>query len=527
MKSVEVCIVGGGVTGAGILLDCISRGIKACLLEQNDFASGTSSKSTKLIHGGLRYLKNMEFGLVRELGIERATVHRMAPHLTIPEPMLTPFVKGGTYGKWLTSVGISMYDYLAKVPKKEQKRMLTKAQSLEIEPLLDPNSILGSALYYEYRTDDARLTYGLIKTSLNHGAEAYNYCKVNKIDAVDNGYIVHYEDVVSKESKQLNAKIVVNAAGPWADRAWSASEKLLGNKSLYLTKGVHIVLSASTLPVRQAVYFDGPDKRMIFAIPRGNITYVGTTDTHIDTLPEEAKTSFADIDYLLAAVKHAFPTISAQRSDVLSTWVGVRPLIYQQGKTASEISRKDEIFVSPKGIVSIAGGKLTGFRKMAEKVTDLIQKKLNFGTTDCKTARIKLSGGEDFHSYTDVQKLMDSLSQRYPTLEYPTTNWVNRLVHLYGHEAELILKSALQEGGAEAALLKAEFQYVVTTENCCSLVDALELRMALLYFDPGLATQYSEKWSIWYEELAIERSFSIQEQKDKLQQKFSELYINK
>lgn len=479
----DLVIIGGGITGAGILLDAATRGMKVCLLEKHDFAYGTSSRSTKLIHGGLRYLKQLEFGLVHEVGSERAVVHRIAPHLVLPEKMLLPLSGGKSTGYWLTSFGLSVYDWLAGVRKEDRRIMLTRPQTLRAEPLLKSRGVIGGALYTEYRTDDARLTIEIIKTACDHGGVALNYGEVKEL-IKEEGSIkgVELVDGLSDKSYQVRGKIVVNATGPWVDQLRSKDGSLQG-KRLHLTKGVHIVVNHNVLPVRQAAYFEGPDGRMVFAIPRDEKTYIGTTDTDFSGHPEDVVTTREDVEYLLKAVQHTFvtPKISAQK--VESTWAGLRPLIHEDGKSASELSRKDEIFESPSGLLSIAGGKLTGYRKMAERVVDLVAEKLSeqmvFG--DCVTDQLPLSA-----SFTDFESFNQSKDAYLKRPEFSGLQFVGRrLINTYGKASEKILdQSRLQIlFDTNRSLLEAEVLHCIESEAAQKLSDFFVRRTGLLYFD--------------------------------------------
>ena len=308
----DLIVIGGGITGAGIALDAASRGLKVLLLEKDDFASGTSSKSTKLIHGGLRYLKQFDFWLVKEVGSERAIVHKLAPHLVLPEKMLLPLIEGGSYGKWLTSIGLKVYDILAQVTGDDKRQMLEKKEALKLEPLLPKKILNGAGYYAEYRTDDARLTMENLKTSLQYGARALNYAKV--VDFVyEEGKVAgtKVKDEISDEPFIVKSKYVISAAGPWVDELRIINKSKKG-KRLHLTKGVHLVFPKEKLPVKQSVYFDVPDGRMIFAIPRGKVTYVGTTDTNFNLDKDHVTTDLADAIYLISAVNHMFPDINLE-----------------------------------------------------------------------------------------------------------------------------------------------------------------------------------------------------------------------
>src|SRR5688572_24629421 len=311
-ETYDLLVIGGGITGAGIALDAASRGLKTALLEKNDFAFGTSSKSTKLIHGGLRYLKQFEFGLVKEVGSERAIVHHLAPHLVVPEKMLLPLYERKGLGYWLTSIGLKIYDFLAGVKPEDQRRMLTRNQTLRYEPLLKKDDVKGGAIYAEYRTDDARLTIEILKTASVHEAVILNYLKVTGF--IYQGEQIEGVQVVDGQTGNLflvRAKVVVSAAGPWVDELRTINQSCTG-KRLHLTKGVHIVVPHQKFPVQQAVYFDVDDGRMIFAIPRGRTTYVGTTDTNYKGDKSQVFTTRADVTYLLQAVNTAFPSAHLQ-----------------------------------------------------------------------------------------------------------------------------------------------------------------------------------------------------------------------
>ncbi len=492
----DLLVIGGGITGCGIALDAASRGLKVGLVEKNDFASGTSSRSTKLIHGGLRYLKQFEIALVREVGSERAIVHRLAPHLVVNEKMLLPIVEGGTFGKMLTSFGLMVYDVLAGVEKEDQRVMLSRAKTLQEESLLEMDILKGSGFYAEYRTDDARLTVEVMKTASEHGAICANYVEVTDFQYSESNRItgVNCQDRLGGEKLLLKADYIVNAAGPWVDTLREKDGSLVG-KHLYLTKGVHLVVPHEKLPLKHAIYFDVPDGRMIFAIPRQKITYIGTTDTeykgdinHVITLREDAQ-------YLVDAVNNFFPTIQLSLEDIISSWAGLRPLIHEMGKSASEISRKDEIFHSPQGLVSIAGGKLTGYRKMAERVLEvvgkLMKKEKDKKLANGRTKTIVLKGGEykneqevKAHCAVVAQQLLPhGLGQ--PEAEYLIAN--------YGKQTDLILERFFQlENTSYLDLIRAELWFAVRHEMAHRATDFFTRRTGRLYFEIESVREYSE-----------------------------------
>ncbi|MGX2960096.1 glycerol-3-phosphate dehydrogenase/oxidase [Peribacillus sp. JNUCC 23] len=413
-QAFDLLVIGGGITGSGIALDATTRGMKTALVEMQDFAAGTSSRSTKLVHGGLRYLKQFEVGMVAEVGKERAIVYENGPHVTTPEWMLLPFYSGGTFGKFTTSIGLRVYDYLAGVKRKERRTMQTVEETIKKEPLVKRKDLMGGGYYVEYRTDDARLTIEVAKRASELGAELLNYAKVVDF-TYENGKVTGavVENILTKQSFTIKAKKVINASGPWVETLLQKDGSKKG-KTLHLTKGVHIVIDQSRFPLKQAVYFDTPDGRMVFAIPRAGKAYVGTTDTFYEKDPMNPKMTLADRDYILKAIKFMFPDVDITNDDVESSWAGVRPLIHEEGKDPSEISRKDEIWVSDSGLVTIAGGKLTGYRKMSQQVLDKVA--ISFETDygikydRCQTKEIRISGGEvggskNFHAYVESQKV--------------------------------------------------------------------------------------------------------------------------
>ncbi|RJE71562.1 glycerol-3-phosphate dehydrogenase/oxidase [Reichenbachiella sp. MSK19-1] len=475
----DLVIVGGGITGAGIALDAVTRGLKVALVEKNDFASGTSSKSTKLIHGGLRYLKQFEFGLVREVGKERAILHKLATHLVRPEKMLLPLTKDGNYGKIIASVGLMVYDVLADVEKADQRKMLSAADTKVLEPLLANNNIEGGGLYSEYQTDDFRLVIELLKAAQSEGAKVINYTACTRF-IQKAGVIagVEVKDELLDTEYKIYADYVINAAGPWSDDIRKYQEEVTGKK-LHLTKGVHLVLPYEKFPIQQSLYFDVPDGRMIFAIPRKDITYLGTTDTFYDQDLKDLRTTMDDVHYLLDSANSYFPALGLKTEDVISSWVGVRPLIAEEGKSASEISRKDEIFISEQGLITIAGGKLTGYRKMAKRAVETLLDRRHDDTgkkiPKCKTKKYKLPGN-GFKSPKAITKYKKSLAK---TNSHLSKIEISYLVDLYGTQTDAIIEAT--HNGTN--IIEAEVAFCITNEWVYHLADFYIYRTGRLFFD--------------------------------------------
>ncbi|MBB6443918.1 glycerol-3-phosphate dehydrogenase [Bacillus benzoevorans] len=492
----DVLIIGGGITGCGIALDAVTRGMKTAMIEMQDFAAGTSSRSTKLVHGGLRYLKNFELKLVSEVGRERAIVYENAPHVTTPVRMLLPIYGGGTFGMLTTTIGLSLYDLLAGVHKADRKRMLAKNAVLEKEPLLKREGLKGGGYYVEYVTDDARLTIEVIKEASARGAKAVNYTKAATLlyrDGRTAGVIA--VDQLTGNHYEIYAKKIINASGPWVDTIRGLDHPLKGKK-IRLTKGVHIVFEQEKLPLKQAVYFDTPDGRMVFAIPRDGKTYIGTTDTFYHQDPMRPKMNKQDLQYLIKTVQYMFPSLQIKDDDVESSWAGVRPLIYEEGKDPSEISRKDEIWESETGLITIAGGKLTGYRKMAENAVNLIahslQNEESRSFNACQTKQLPLSGGH-FGGSRQYDSFINS--NRKQALEAGFTNeQFERLVHRYGSNMTRIFHYAENYDPANKYALPlevyVEIMYALKEEMTVKPVDFFIRRTGSLLFN----IEWVHKW---------------------------------
>lgn len=493
----DLLIIGGGITGAGIALDAATRGLKTGLVEMQDFAAGTSSRSTKLVHGGLRYLKQFEVKMVAEVGKERAIVYENGPHVTTPEWMLLPIHKGGTFGKFSTSIGLKVYDFLADVKGSERRKMLSRQQTVQKEPLLKKEGLLGGGYYVEYRTDDARLTIEVMKAAVSYGATALNYTKVENF-IYQNGKVIGVEvsDLLSGESYQIYGKKIVNAAGPWVDTLREKDNSKKG-KVLQLSKGVHLVIDRKRFPLQQAVYFDTPDGRMVFAIPRGAKTYVGTTDTFYKEDAVHPRMTEEDRQYVINAINFMFPDVQIKAEDIESSWAGVRPLIYEEGKSASEISRKDEIWQSPSGLITIAGGKLTGYRKMAETVVDLATSLLEKDGAGpfkgCITKKLPISGGDVGGSanYPAFIQTKVKLGLTHGLSE----EQADQLVRWYGSNVDQLfnIASTMKEAAKAAGLpvdVYASLIYGIENEMVVKPVDFFIRRTGALFFDIHSVTKW-------------------------------------
>jgi glycerol-3-phosphate dehydrogenase len=491
----DLVVIGGGITGAGIARDAALRGLSVALLERRDFASGTSSRSSKLIHGGLRYLQQGDVGLVREAATERYAVRRLVPHLARPARMLVPAGSRATYAK--LSVGLWTYDRLAGVSDEERYRMLDKDETLAVEPRLRAEHIYGAGLYYEYITDDARLVIEVMKTAAALGVVTANYAAVDGF-LFENDQVVGVEarDQLTGDAFSTRGGLVINAAGPWVDSVRLLSEPT-DKPRLRLTKGIHLGIRTERIGLSHIVVMNARDKRGVFAIPRGAVTYLGTTDTDYQQPEDYPFITTEDVDYLLDAANRTFdvdPPLVAE--DVVSAWAGLRPLLQQEGKKPSELSRKDEIMVGAGGLLSIAGGKLTTFRRMSERVVDMACERLQArGSSAAPTPRPSSADEPPLgsgHTGDDVAAFADGLRARWPRLEGDV---IDRLVALYGSNAERIVDGIAADPllgeryAPQLAVTRAEVEYAMREEMALTLEDFMERRSRLLLWQPdnGLA----------------------------------------
>jgi len=486
-ESFDLLVIGGGITGAGIARDAALRGLRVALVERRDFAVGTSSRSSKLIHGGLRYLPQGDVGLVMEAANERRVLRRLAPHLARPIQLLYPVHSRSGYAK--LSAGLWTYDRMARVLKDERNQMLGRDETLALEPSLRSDTVYGAALYYEYLTDDARLVVENIKSAAALGAVVTNHAEVTGL-LTDGGrlHAAVVRDATSGAELAVRAKIMVNAAGPWVD----AVRLLQGDGErprLHLTKGIHLVVPRERLNVSRIVVMNTPDRRSVFVVPRRSVAYLGTTDTDYEGRYDDPAITLDDVHYLLDAANATFAVDRLGLDDVVGAWAGLRPLLHQEGKKPTELSRKDEVMVGPTGLISIAGGKLTTYRKMAERVTDLVVEHLKaqgqtLPATQGDSEHESLTGGE---TGDDVDGFTTRMKQRWP---HVPEDIVDRLVTVYGSNGERMIEAmggdpALAQRCAPGlAVTRGEVAFAVREEMAMTLEDFLERRARLFLWDP-------------------------------------------
>ena len=486
-ETFDLLVVGGGITGAGVARDAAMRGLKVALVERADYAFGTSSRSSKLVHGGLRYLENLEFGLVFEALRERAVQRRLNPHLVWPLPFIFPVYKTHRNRLWKIRLGLWLYDLLSAFRNYRWHRRLKKTQTLEHVPELLPEGLVGSVRYYDCRTDDARLTLGNVLDAARAGACTANYVSFDE---------PHYEgdrvvgatltDRLTGDSATMKCKHIVFCGGPWTDLLKDAPGD---GHLLRPTKGVHIVVDRERLPLNDAIVMNAhQDGRVVFAVPFFNATYIGTTDTDFDGDFDSVRATADDVSYLLETSNYHFPNIELRGEDVWSTWAGVRPLIRSDEASPGKTSREHQLYSDPRGITTIAGGKLTTYRAMAEEVVDsaLVQLKEAHGVSAkrCNTHRVPL----DAKLPPDIDPVTgpEDPTRRHLWRHFGSgAAWIQKRWESHPEE-----KAILAEG---LPYTLAEITYTVLHEQAERLEDAFVRRLQLFFRDPDQGLSCAER----------------------------------
>lgn len=384
----DVLVVGGGIVGSGVARDAAMRGLRTGLVEQHDVAFGTSSRSSRLLHGGLRYLAQGRIGLVWEASREKRIVHRIAPHLAEPLPFVFPTYRGSGWPLWKLRIGVKVYDLLCSGRNLGPSSAMSRSQVLELVPNLSPEGLTGAVRYFDGLTSDARLVVDTLRSAARHGAVICSYTRMEEASRGDAGWQCQVHDVVSGRRSQVRARSIVHAAGAWAEKLPQSSIPLR------LTKGVHLVVDRERLPLPETVVMT-EGSRILFALPWGKRVIIGTTDTDYDGPPETVRTEPADVEYILGVTNRAFPSAGLGEADVLSHWAGLRPLIASKRGGPSDISRAHQIRMPEPGWIDVAGGKLTTYRLIAEQVVDRVLRHLDRKAPACRTAVEPLLDAED------------------------------------------------------------------------------------------------------------------------------------
>lgn len=544
-EEMDLLIIGGGITGAGVAIQAAAAGMKTGLIEMQDFAEGTSSRSTKLVHGGIRYLKNFDVEVVADTVTERAVVQGIAPHIPKPDPMLLPIYNDEgptTFSMFSVKVAMDIYDQLANVKGTSfENYTLTPEEVLEREPFIKKEGLQGAGVYLDFRNNDARLVIENIKQAASDGGHMVSKMKaIGFIYEGDQIVGVKARDLLTDETIEIKAKLVINTSGPWVDKVRNMNFTQPIVPKMRPTKGVHLVVDAKKLPVPQPTYFDTAqnDGRMVFAIPRENKTYFGTTDTDYQGDYVDPKVTQEDVDYLLTVINHRYPEAKLTIDDIESSWAGLRPLLignagsdynggdngnistksfeqavdiitdYKAGKATrdeveevlnnlessraekrlapSSVSRGSSLEQAPDGMITLSGGKITDYRKMAAGAIDLIRQLLNehYGLTfkgvDSKTYAV--SGG-DF----DPTKLTETVAE-YAKMGIDaglSEEEATYIADFYGTNASKIFQLAKEMSAYSGMSLaeSARLRYGIEEEMVLTPVDYLLRRTNHLLFE--------------------------------------------
>lgn len=395
-EPLDLLIIGGGIVGAGVARDAAMRGLRTGLVDQQDFAAGTSSRSSRLLHGGLRYLEQGHIGLVHEASVEKKTIHQIAPHLAEPLGFIFPSYRGEGRPLWQLRLGVKLYDLLCGGRNFQPSRGFTEAETRALLPALKTAGLAGSVRYFDALTNDARLVLDTLRSAERHGATLLNYTRLLEARREATGWVCSLEDRFTGRRFEVRASALVNAAGPWADRLPVSAVRLR------LSKGIHLVIDRARLPVPSAVVIT-EGKRILFVLPWGERVILGTTDTDYAGAPEDVAVDAADIAYVLRTVNEFFPSVALREADIVSSWAGLRPLIANPDGSPSDISRNHQIKSPQPGWWDIAGGKLTTYRLMSEQVVDRVVRHLGVAAAPCRTAAELLLPAGETTTFSGIQ----------------------------------------------------------------------------------------------------------------------------
>ncbi|MCE3009577.1 MAG: glycerol-3-phosphate dehydrogenase/oxidase [Proteobacteria bacterium] len=496
-ETFDLLIIGGGITGAGAARDAAMRGMKVALIEADDFASGTSSRSSKLVHGGIRYLENYEFKLVFEALSERTKLFEMAPHLVHPLRFMIPLFKGGRVGMGLMGLGMWLYDALSLFQAPELHERLNPKESIKRQPLLQSENLLGSYVYSDAYMDDDRLVFETLRSANNFGAVQVNFVKATGAQFGKDGKIqsVQVEDQLNHQRFSIHARHVISSVGPWTD--------LLGadllhrwKKILRPTKGVHLTFHQERLPLSSAVVM-AAESRIVFGIPRHEMVIVGTTDTDFQGDPSTVNTTEEDVTYLLGVLKRYFPKAAIKKEDILASYSGVRPLVHDGSDNEGKTSREHVIFSEPEGITFVAGGKYTTYRLMAQQV---VEKALQFFSIEERAQWQRAATASPLNPLVTVETFADSthLVEDLCSQTRLSAAEARLLVDRHGLEAHHLVK----EYGHDLSYWEFEAAHAIHSTMCLHVEDFYRRRVPLFLAtkDHGLS-QFNEVCRVFAENL--------------------------
>lgn len=552
-EPLDLLIIGGGITGAGVAIQATAAHLKTGLIEMQDFAEGTSSRSTKLVHGGIRYLKTFDVEVVADTVQERAVVQGIAPHIPRPKKMILPIYDepDATFSMFSVKVAMDLYDHLANVTGEYANKVISKEEALKLEPGLNPTNLLGAGVYLDFENNDARLVIENIKEAAQTGGFMASHIQALKINHNAQGKVsgVLAKDLLTNEEFEIKAKIVINTAGPWVDQVHELDNQFDGKKEIRPTKGVHLVIDDSKLKVPTATYFDTGyhDGRMVFVIPRFNKTYFGTTDTDYRGDFEHPEVTQEDVDYLINIINLRYPNAHLTINDIEASWAGLRPLLasnggsdynggtktvisnasfqkvvnavdqYESGKlkqadveevlnnlesarsektlSASSVSRGSSLTVDPDGLLNLAGGKITDYRKMAagalNRIKDILKQDFNQEISLPDSKKLQVSGG-----HFDPSKVTENIQQFAQTgiNQGVDSKEADKLANLFGSNAPELFQEAAKTKAAPGLSLgeTLALHYSIDHEMTLSAVDYLLRRTNHILFEADTVEQIKQ-----------------------------------
>jgi len=477
----DLLVVGGGITGAGVARDAALRGLRVALVEADDWASGTSSRSSRLVHGGVRYLEHGHLHLVFEASRERRTLLKIAPHLVRPLRFTWPVYAGARIARWKLRAGLLAYDALSLFRNVGTHHGASRQTILQREPAMRSDGLLGGARYWDASTDDVRLTLANVLSAAEAGAVVMNHVAVSAF-AHDAGARVCGAQLIDRTTGlqvMVSARVVVNATGPWSDVTRRMDDGA-DHAAVLGSKGVHIAVARARVPCQDALTLLHPDDgRVFFILPSPVHTIIGTTETPAATGPQSVRANRSDVTYLLRAANHFFPAAHLNASEVISAWAGIRPLVAHAGESANDASREHHIGVSASGLLSVTGGKLTTYRAMAAEIVDQVERAAGRATlTASVTGDALLPGAGDISQERELQQALDAI--RDPAL-------AAQLLRAYGDrwrmvwglvEREPLLGERLD---AELPYIAAQVVWAAVAEGAWTVADVLVRRMPVAY----------------------------------------------
>ncbi len=477
----DVLVVGGGITGAGVARDAVLRGLRVALVEGDDWASGTSSRSSRLVHGGVRYLEHGHLHLVFEASRERRTLLQIAPHLVRPLRFTWPVYRGARIPRWKLRAGLLAYDALSLFRNVGTHTGASRAAILAQEPSLRSEGLTGGARYWDAATDDVRLTLANVVAAAEAGAVALNHAGVTAMLHTAAGRVcgARVTDAVHGGTVDVLARVVVNATGPWSDVTRRLDDGV-PHAEVHGSKGVHLALPRQRVPVTDALTLLHPDDgRVFFVLPSAVHTIIGTTETPTESGPRDVRANTRDVLYLLRAANHFFPAARLTEADVISAWAGIRPLVAQGGTAANDASREHQIATSASGLISVTGGKLTTYRAMAAEVADVVERAAG------RTSRTASVTGDAVLPGAGQRGHEAELADAGAVI--PDDETAAQLVRAYGDRWQLVWglvdREPMLGDRLDPALpyIPAEVLWAAAAEGAWTVADVLVRRMPIAY----------------------------------------------